>query len=543
MSSATALLKSLDIPPPWPELIRAREGEDQLVLASLVQDPAVAGRTGNPAAVRLLWDVCQIPDFRKVMPDHHAILLKRIFLALTGGPDGGGRLPADWVARQIDRLDVATGDIDALTNRIAHIRTWTYISHRADWLDDAAHWQERAREIEDKLSDALHDRLTQRFVDRRHALSERRRKDGGELLSAVTASDDVIVEGEQIGRVVGLSFVPHEDEERGRPFVMAARRAVAQAMSDRVGRLVADDDGSFLLTAGGRLTWRGDDVARLVRGRSLLAPEIEVLRNDLLDTSLREAVRLRLAGWLDRHLRKRLGALFRAAESALAAPARGLVFQLSEQLGSVLRRQVRSLISSMARADRAALTALGLRFGAQGVYFPSLLKPAALQLRLVLWNVYGNGQADPAPDSLAPCQPASRAAEACWAALGYIVVGPMALRYDRLEQLSARLHKEARRGPFAESEALSVIAGCSGADFAAVLSRLGFRARPGEGPPSFVVKRRPGRGGKGATPKPTSAAGGAPSKSDATVSAGGRGKVRHDPESPFAALRTLMPAK
>jgi ATP-dependent RNA helicase SUPV3L1/SUV3 len=537
MASAKALLKSLDIPPPRPELIRAREGEDQLVLARLVQDAAISDRASNPATVRLLWDVCQIPDFRKVMPDHHAILLKRIFLALTGGPDGGGRLPADWVARQIDRLDVATGDIDALTNRIAHIRTWTYISHRADWLDDALHWQERAREIEDKLSDALHDRLTQRFVDRRHALSERRRKDGGELLSAVTASDDVIVEGEQVGRVAGLSFVPHGDEDQGRPFVMAGRRAVAQAMPGRVGRLVADDDGSFLLAANGRLTWCGEEVARLVRGRSLLAPEIEVLRNDLLDNPLREAVRLRLSGWLDRHLRKQLGPLFRAAESGLAAPARGLVFQLSEQLGSVPRRQVRSLISAMARADRTALIALGLRFGAQGVYFPALLKPAALRLRQTLWNVHESGAAGTV-DVLAPCQPAPRAPRACWAALGYAVTGPVALRYDRLEQLSARLHKEARHGPFAESEALSALAGCSGADFVAVLGRIGFRARPGDGAPSFVAKRRPGRKGKGARPK----AGASAAPRDAGANGCGAGAA-HDPESPFAALRTLVAAK
>ena len=199
-SSPAMLLKTLGSRAPRPELVRARESEDQMVLARLAKDPQVAERATNPAAVRLLWDVCQVPDFRKVTPDLHAVLLKRLFLALTDAPDLEGRLPEDWVGRQIDRLNVTTGDIDTLTNRIAFIRTWTYISHRADWLDDAVHWQERTREIEDRLSDALHDRLTQRFVDRRAAMIERRRKDGGELLSAVTAANVVIVEGERIGR-------------------------------------------------------------------------------------------------------------------------------------------------------------------------------------------------------------------------------------------------------------------------------------------------------------------------------------------------------
>jgi ATP-dependent RNA helicase SUPV3L1/SUV3 len=553
MASVTALLKSLDRPAPRPELIRAREGEDQMVLARLAQDTEVAGRATNPAVVRLLWDVCQIPDFRKVMPDHHTMLLKRIFLALTGGADGTGRLPVDWVARQIDRLDVSTGDIDALTSRIAHIRTWTYISHRADWLDDAAHWQDRAREIEDKLSDALHERLTQRFVDRRHALSERRRKDGGELLSAVTASDDVVVEGEQIGRVAGLSFVLHESEERGRPFVAAARRAVAQAMPGRIGRLIADDDGSFLLTDRGRLTWRGDEVARLVRGRSLLAPEIEILRNELLDNPSRETVRLRLAGWLERHLRKRLGPLFRAAEADLGAPARGLAFQLSEQLGSVPRRQVRSLVGAMARKDRAALSALGLRFGAQGVFFPALLRPPVSQLRAILWTVYSGEPVCPdargAGEAMPGCRRKSEASEARWAALGYAVVGPMAIRYDRLEQLTARLHKEAREGPFAETAALSTLAGCSGADFAAVVGQLGFRARAprGGGVTVFAPKRRPGRSGKAQAKASTvdggTAAAKTPAKGKAAQQRNGRDKTCGDPASPFAALQTLVGAK
>jgi ATP-dependent RNA helicase SUPV3L1/SUV3 len=544
MSSVTALLKSLDQRPPRPELAQARDGEDQLVLARLAQDAEIAGRVTNPAAVRLLWDICQIPDFRKVMPDHHALLLKRIFLALTDGADRTGQLPVDWVARQIDRLDVTTGDIDALTNRIAHIRTWTYISHRGDWLDDAGHWQERAREIEDKLSDALHERLTQRFVDRRHALSERRRKDGGELLSAVTASGDVIVEGEAVGRVEGLRFVPHPDEEHGRPFATAARRAVGQAMPGLVGRLVGDDDGSFLLTDRCRLTWRGDEVARLTPGRSLLAPEIEVLRNDLLDNPSREAVRMRLARWLERHLRKQLGPLVRAGEASLAAPARGLVFQLSEKLGSVPRRQVRSLLAAMARPDRAALARLGLRFGAQGVFFPALLRSAVLQLRMVLWNARHGGPgcvAESVP--AAACESAARFDSACWSALGYAVIGPMALRYDRLEQLSAALHREARSGPFAETPVLSNLAGCVGDDFAAIVSHLGFRMRQGDGGPVFVPKRRPGRGGKqagrknGADGRPGAAA------ADPGSRVNGRERDSGDAASPFAALRTLVPAK
>jgi ATP-dependent RNA helicase SUPV3L1/SUV3 len=537
-ASPKFLLKSLELRPPRIELIRARDGEDQFVLQRFVQDEEVTSLATNPAAVRMLWEVCQIPDFRKVMPDHHAVLLKRIYLALAAGPDMEGRLPEDWVARQIDRLNVTTGDIDTLTNRIAYIRTWTYISHRVDWLDDAVHWQERTREIEDKLSDALHERLTQRFVDRRAAMIERRRKDGVELLSAVTASHQVIVEGESVGMLEGLVFVAEEVDKASRPVLAAARRAVAQAMPARVARLVSDDDGSFVLTPNGRVTWRGAAVARLVPGRTPLAPGIEVLRNDFLDNGAKESIRTRLSAWLDRHMRKQLRQLLQALEADLNGAARGLVFQISERLGSLPRRPVRDLLNSLTKADRKALTGLGLRFGAQTVFFPALLKPPILRLRAILWAVHSEGAAPPllAPDGRvvdAPVLPSGGVPGDHWAAVGYVPLGSVALRCDRVEKLSAALRKAAKQGPFEESEALAALAGCSGAAFASVLGRLGFRGDPVENGILYKLKRRPNRQGKpGEKPAPRRPKS-KPRKKPPEV----------DPASPFAALRDLAVAK
>ena len=534
-SSPAMLLKTLGSRAPRPELVRARESEDQMVLARLAKDPQVAERATNPAAVRLLWDVCQVPDFRKVTPDLHAVLLKRLFLALTDAPDLEGRLPEDWVGRQIDRLNVTTGDIDTLTNRIAFIRTWTYISHRADWLDDAVHWQERTREIEDRLSDALHDRLTQRFVDRRAAMIERRRKDGGELLSAVTAANVVIVEGERIGAIEGLKFVLDDGVDHGRAVVAAGRRAVGQAMPQRVARFCDDSDGSFLLTETGELTWRGARVGRLVRGPALLTPHVEVLRNDFLDNTLREKVRARLAEWLDRHLRKKLRPLFDALDATLDAPARGLVFQLSEQIGSLRRRQVRSLIGTISGPDRKALTALGVRFGSQSIFFPALLRPAVLRLRAVLWAAHADA---PVPalafgghEPVGPSFPVSLAPAACWTALGYRPLGPVALRIDRIEKLSAALRRSARKGRFSETARLSALAGCAGEDFAAVTARLGFKAEQVDGRTVFSPKRAPGRQGKGGKGKRTKQRGGDGSEASS------------DTQSPFAALKTMVPVK
>ncbi|MGH6913932.1 MAG: helicase-related protein, partial [Geminicoccales bacterium] len=171
--SIQLLLKALERRPPVPQLVRVRNADDQLALSALARDPEVERHATNPAAVRLLWEVCQVPDFRKILSDQHVRLLGQVYRHLVSGE---GWLAEDWVARHLAHIDRTDGDIDALTARIAHVRTWTYIAHRGDWLADSVHWQERARAIEDRLSDALHDRLTQRFVDRRAAFLVRRLK-------------------------------------------------------------------------------------------------------------------------------------------------------------------------------------------------------------------------------------------------------------------------------------------------------------------------------------------------------------------------------
>lgn len=528
--SPKTLLKSLESPPPRPELIRARDGEDYAVLARLIQDADVMAMATNPAAVRLLWEVCQIPDFRKITPDQHARLLRRVYLALTDGPDLDGRLPVDWVADQISRLDATTGDIDTLTNRIAHIRTWTYISHRGDWLDDNTHWQERTRAIEDKLSDTLHLKLTQRFVDHRAALIDRRREDGSQLLSAVTAGHDVVVEGERVGHMAGMAFVPEAGLEQRRTVLAAARRAVAQELPRRAAQIAADDDGSFTLSDTARLAWRGIDVARLSAGRGLLHPSVEVLRTDIMENNAREVLRRRLEDWLGRHIRKRLKCLFAALDADLPAPARGLVFQLSESLGSQARQDVRSLIANLGPSGRKAVAALGVRIGAQSVFFPALTKPAAVRLRAILWAVFQN---QTVPECLAelvdrPVLPAAPVVKDCWAAMGYRVLGSRALRVDQVERLSAVLRRRAREGPIAESPELTHLAGCAGEELAVVLGRLGFKARQTADGTVFAPKRRPGLKGR--------SSGKGAAKGDAA-------KPPDNSASPFAALEGLVPAK
>ncbi|MGE0747796.1 MAG: helicase-related protein [Rhodospirillales bacterium] len=512
-SSPRALLGSLDAPPPHAALMRARPADDQLSLVHLSREPAVAERARSRARMRLLWDVCQVPDFRKTMPEAHTRLQARIFDHLTGPQE---RLPTDWVADQLARLDRTDGDIDTLMARIAHVRTWTYVSHRNDWLADAGHWQERARAIEDRLSDALHDRLTQRFVDRRAAVLSRI-KEMDAPFAAVTETNAVVVEGEAMGRLEGFRFVPDPvaTGENRRALLAAGHRALRAEIARRVERLAAADDAAIAADETARLSWQDAPIARLRPGRSALEPRIEALPSELLTPTLRSHVEERLAGWLDRRQREALGPLtrLRAAEE-LTGAARGIAFQLVEAMGSLPRRTARAQVAALSADERRQLTRLGVRIGLESVYIPALLKPRAAALRALLWSVrHDRPPLAPPPAGAVTVAAAPDVPAAFYEAVGFRLVGGRAVRLDILERLAARLLRLARQAPFTPGPELASLTGLPARELNALIAALGYRAVDGGG---FEGARRRER-------KPAPA---------------GK-RPRGDADSPFAKLKAL----
>jgi ATP-dependent RNA helicase SUPV3L1/SUV3 len=519
--SLRGLLASLERAPENPRLIRAPMADDHLALASLAQDADVAARAGGVANLRLLWEVCQIPDFRKTLSDAHAGLIKRIFLHLTG-PEA--LLPEAWVAGNIARLDRSDGDIDTLAGRIAHIRTWTYIAYRGDWLADSQRWQEMTRAIEDKLSDALHRSLTQRFVDRRSALLMGRLKDKLDLVAAVKPSGEVIVEGAPVGKLEGFRFIP-DPSTRGedlKALVSAARVSLKGEISARISALETDGEAAFALLGDGRVAWRATAVARLKPGKSVLSPEIEVLPSDLLEPPQRERIRRSLMNWIAQYTAARLKPLLRARDAELSPAARGLVFQLCEQLGSLATPRNRTGLS---RADRKRLTALGLQLGDAGVYFPALLKSPAVEARAQLWAAH-NGVAPPLypTDHTVSLLIAPGVPEGFYAAIGYRAFRDrrgfgLAIRVDAVERLLREALRLARQGTFVATPALCSIARCNAEDLVPVLTGLGFVATADPAGVAFRLRER--RSG--------------PRKNHAPQ----RAKKQARADSPFAKLRDL----
>jgi ATP-dependent RNA helicase SUPV3L1/SUV3 len=489
--SVDALLKSLDERPSRPGLVQAREADDHRALQALARNREVSDLAHHRGAVRLLWEVCQIPDFRKVMTESHTRLLAHIFGHLAGPEE---RLPTQWIAGQMSNLDRTEGDIDSLMARIAHIRTWTYITHRGDWVEDATGWQEQARAIEDRLSDALHERITQRFVDRRSAFLVRRLASDDELVASVSAAGEVRVEGAYVGRLDGLRFVPDAiDGIEMRLVNTAANRVLRSEIAERARQLAADTDAAFAIDPGGALRWRGGVVGRLVAGERMLAPRAEPAAGDFIEGETREKIRQRLAAFVRAETERRLQQLFAISALPLGGVGRGLAFQLADALGTLPAGEGAHQVAALDPADRAALGRHGVRFGTEMVYVEPLLRPEALRFRARLWAVRHGRETPPLPSArrLAkaietdPALPVS-----FYAALGFFVADGLALRADRLERLAAAARRSGRNGPFTADDRFAAIAGVEPGALRRLLTALGYRAVIADGVESFVARPR-----------------------------------------------------
>jgi ATP-dependent RNA helicase SUPV3L1/SUV3 len=543
--SADALKRSLEMPPPENVLRRAPPADDYNALLAMRELDDIKAMASNPEAVRLLWDVCQIPDFSGDLSGNHPRLVSRIYRFLMAE---AGRIPADWIERSVGQFDRVDGDIDTLMARIAGVRTWSYISHRRAWLDDPDGVQSRARALEDKLSDALHESLTQRFVDRKASVITRGLREKDKLLAGLADDGTITVEGEEVGRLDGFRFVPADDEVAASPRLMAAaNRAVREAIGARIAALAGSDDEAFTLDrAGAQIVWQDAPVARIVAGSDILHPLVEVLPSDLLDVPSREDMRVRLQGWLDATLGAELAPLFALAQAPLAGPARGLAFRLCEGLGCAARVKGDDPANHLSEDDRKALARAGVRIGVTSAYLTALLKGRVLELKAMLYRVSAPNGASltDLPDGGATAMPRSELIDDGWyLALGFCPAGPVAVRADELERLMAAVRRGTKDGEFTVSPDLLSRIDATADVFARMIRSFGYAVRDDEDAIRVTrraAKRRP-RGGKKPDGQPNAAKTAKPggARGGKTGAKPRKPKQEYDPDSPFAALAVL----
>lgn len=496
-ASLPRLIASLDERPTSEALTRAEDAIDVAVLKRLAQDPVVVDRSTSPARLQRLWAACGLPDYRRTGPEQHARLVARVFKHLS---EGDGTLPPEWINAEVTQLDNMNGDIATLSDRIAGARTWTYVAHRAGWLADSRHWAERTRALEDKLSDALHQRLTQRFVDRRTAVLMRdmggRERDYGVEIDPDGA---VAVAGEVIGTLDGFRFMADPAAKAGekRMLLAAAERRLTGEFAKRA-RLLADSaDDAFALVFDGRMppriTWNGGRVGSLAKGGDALHPRV------MLDRSLqalaepdRARIQARLDAWFATQRQKHLTPLVRVAglagrgiaSDSVSPAGRGLIVQLIEALGCAPRERVQAQIAGLDRADRKKLADAGVRIGAAHVFLPSLLRPEPTRWRLALWAIHRGVEAAPAPPApgRVAVPVAANAPKDFYDVAGYWPLGGEAVRIDMVERLARAMHSSREgRTAFVPDAMWRTSLGLGADGFARLMRALGYRPTSIEG--------------------------------------------------------------
>ena len=517
-SSLKALQASLLVPPQEQGVTRAPTAADEMTLEIAATRPGIAALASTPEAVRRLWEVCALPDYRKVAPHHHADLAVTIYEYLMRSEF----IPVDWFGAQVALCDRMEGEIDTLAGRLAQIRTWTFCANRIDWLRDPEHWQRVTRKVEDKLSDALHEKLAARFVDRRTSVLMRRLRENAMLEAEVNATGDVLVEGQHVGKLSGFRFTADTqgmgvDTPEAKALRAAAAKSLASEIESRAGKFAAADDASFALALDGTIRWLGEPVAKLQAGEKALEPKHLVLADEHLSGPARDQVDQRLGLWLAAHVQKYLAPLkvLEAGES-LTGIGRGLGYQLAENLGVLERATVAGDVKSLDQAGRSELRKLGVRFGSYHIYTPQLLKPAARALAAQLWMLKHAGVEAKGLDDIVHLASSGRTSfpadealpKGLYRAAGFRVCGPRAVRIDILERLADIIRPAIAFRPgvtpgqppagategdgFTVSVAMTSLVGCSGEDFAAILKSLGYRSEKKPKPEPKPIVPLPG---------------------------------------------------
>ena len=476
-----ALMASLSLASDDPLLARAREADDHLTLQAFALMPDIRDRIRGGPDVRLLWDACQIPDFRKVSATEHSTLIARIFEFLQET----GEIPEDWIATRVHQVDKTHGDIDALSKRLAFIRTWTYVTQRKGWVENEATWREETRAVEDRLSDALHAALTQRFVDRRTSVLMRRLKQKEALVAQVNEKGEVHVEDQFVGQLTGFRFQldPSADATEAKTLRSAAISALQPAFNLRADKFYNAPDTEFDITDQGGLMWGDAAVGKVIKGADILSPVVDVFVDDEAGSDVAEKVKRRLGHFVDRKITAAFEPLIAMRDDeAITGLAKGVAFQLVESLGVIPRSVIADEVKSLDQDARGLLRKHGIRFGQFTIFQHLMLKPAPTRLRLLLWGLFEGMDVfpDAPPPGLVTIPEVAGAPQGYYPRAGYRMAGSRAIRIDMLERLADMIRGQDVKAGFEATPDMLSITGMTLEQFADLMQGLGYKGERGE---------------------------------------------------------------
>jgi ATP-dependent RNA helicase SUPV3L1/SUV3 len=497
-----ALMDSLSKRSSQKRLVRIAPVTDELALERLVKTHEIADTIHHEHDVRRLWQICQIPDFQSLGPEAHARQLEEIWRQLI---QYQGILPAAYLEKNISRLDHIEGNIDIIASRLAHIRTWSYIAHKQDWLNRQENWVKRSRAVEDRLSDALHIKLVERFVDRRTRALLSGIGDKNFMDVNITQTGEVVAGGHTLGHLHGLLFVADQTQDGAEKKALQAAAALALApeIDRRLTQIIGSDHSAICLSDEGKLVWNEQEVAKLSAGAELLKPQLDLIGGELGSPVLCDQAMERLRDYLNTEIAQKFEPLFGLKELAedprSFQGARAIAHTIYENHGMLVRLEHLQLVKDTDKIARGYIRNRSGRFGYHYVFLRDLLKPASARLMSLLFAYAGDkdggGECPPflPPNGLSSLPDDSTYTEACLNVAGYTRRGSRIIRFDTLDTLhkfivQAQQDQDGKEFRIARQMLASL--GCSHEDMRQVLTALGYKNRTEEMSPEETESRK-----------------------------------------------------
>ena len=460
-------------------LKRINDCEDEKVLKFLIKNNKDLIIKDSKDCIKTLWECCQIPDFSKKAYGNHIDIVKKVFEFLTSK---SGKVTNDYMKRQLEHLDRYDGNIDTLANRISNVRTWSYVANKKSWANNPDYWVARTKDIEDKLSDKLHEELTKSFVDKRISILSRSLKQDISLATEINNEDEVIIDGQYMGRLNGMKL--NLDLKSGtlktdiKSLKKAARQAIAPELMRRVNKIVKSE--TFELNDDHKIYWMDNPIAYISRGKNYLNPKLELLVDEAIDPESKEK--------LETHLKKRLYELIISKLSDLVNLSktkfknnyvRALCYQLFENNGVIKRKSIHQMIKNISKEDRSNVRKAGIKIGRYHIFLPRMLKPSAVDLRIKLWKLYF--QEDKKyiiPKSglnflKNETQKNSKFLLIC----GFENFGKFYIRVDILERLFLKIIEKSQNGRFKIDSDMINLIGCSKENFLKLLELMEYKPK------------------------------------------------------------------
>ena len=475
------LLNSLDQKPYDHSLLRNKDLLDENVLKTLIVKNNQITTDYKNNNLSTLWECCQIPDFTKSSYNEHIDIVKKVFEFLVSDK---GKIPNEWMRAQLSGLDNESGNIDTLANRISHVRTWAYVSYKKNWVENSDYWISKTKDIEDKLSAKLHEELSKSFIDRRISILSKHLKQDAKLETKISEKDEVIIDKQFIGTIKGLKlnldFSSTALQTDIKSIKKAARQGVVEELKKRINNIIQEDikNAALELKEDFKIFWKDNPIATIIPGKDYLNPKIKLLIDDSLDVDEQSELKNYLEKWIDKEKNLHLNDLIKTSKVNLEnSYARALCFRLFENHGVLKRLDAEDLLKNLDKDQRANIKKIGIKIGRYHVYQPLMIKPKAVNLKIIFWNCFNNKiQREKCPTfGLNFLKNFETINKEFLLICGFESFENYIVRVDILEKLFIKILNSTNNNQFSISSEMLNLLGCGKEDFEKLLKLMNYK--------------------------------------------------------------------